>query len=1035
MLRARPLLVVLAFVAGPAFAAQDPVSPPPSPSSAQSPSSASLGTRNGDQVQPRSAASIDSLIGQRIAGVRLERLGQVVTDAPLVSLVETRAGAPLSMREVRDTVLHLFNTGLFQDVSVAAEPNGAATTGSAGVTLVYTLTPARTVTRYDFRGEAGLSESDLRRRLVDRYGTHPSIARVQGAVGVIESAYKEAGYLNARVTSTTEQITPETVALVMNVTSGPRARVGHIDLRGQADLHQIGHATPAAVQARLGVAEGQPFNGPEMQKRIDKLVQQLRNAGYYEATIAPTQTPREDGQVVDLAIAIDPGPRVSVRVEGSAIPASRQEDLVPVRREGSIDEDLLEDSKRRIENYLHGRGHWKAEVAYTRRTTPTGLDLVFSVKEGAVYRIAEVQVSGNKAMARLEIDSVLGLANGALYVESDVDAKTNALVERYRRQGFRQIKIVQDVAPREEPPRDSGAHGALAGKVAAGTAWVEIRLAIAEGPQTRVGAIAVRGNTAIDDASLRAVLGLKVGEPFYEPQIAADREAIQNLYLNRGFDRVQVDVTPTTAADGAGTDLAFTVREGAQLFVDRILIVGNRRTESRTIEKALTIKPGDPLGLSALLESQRRLSGLGLFRRVRITDVGEPGESRRDVIVTVDEAPPTTVGYGAGIEAGRRVGSGPNDSATEKVDVAGRGFFEVSRRNVFGSNRSVTLFTRGSVRPRDRPDSDESSFGFNEYRVLTTLRDPDAFNTTIDMQVSGYFEQAVRSSFNFRRRGLQSDFAKRLRNRFTVVGSYSFTQTELFDERITEEERPDIDRLFPEVRLSIFSGATRRDTRDDVLDPTRGTVLGLNSDVAVRALGSEVGFVKGFGEYFWYRQIPRFRGAIFATGARVGLAKGFRREVPRVIEGIPVVDPNGEPLVDTITDLPASERFFAGGDTTVRGYARDTLGDQSTIIKGFPSGGNAMIIFNGELRVPVWRDFGSALFLDVGNVFSRVSEVDFQRLRPTAGFGVRYKSPIGPIRVDLGFKLDRGRFERSPFDPFYKRESLAEFHISIGQAF
>jgi outer membrane protein insertion porin family len=282
---------------------------------------------------------------------------------------------------------------------------------------------------------------------------------------------------------------------------------------------------------------------------------------------------------------------------------------------------------------------------------------------------------------------------------------------------------------------------------------------------------------------------------------------------------------------------------------------------------------------------------------------------------------------------------------------------------------------------------------------------------------------------------VQADFAKRMRNHFTLVGSYSFNQTELFDERITEEERPDIDRLFPQVRLSVFSAATRRDTRDDVLDPTKGTAIGLNGDVAVRALGSEVGFVKGFAEYFWYRQIPNFRRAVFATGARVGLAKGFRRVVAREIDGQPVVGPNGEVLADTITDLPASERFFAGGDTTVRGYARDSLGDQATIIKGFSSGGNAVMIFNGELRVPVWGDFGSALFLDVGNVFSRVSEIDLERLRPTAGFGVRYKSPIGPIRVDVGFKLDRGRFERSPLDPFYKREGLAEFHISIGQAF
>jgi outer membrane protein insertion porin family len=980
------------------------------------------------------AASIEQMLGRRVAGIRIERLGQAVSDARLEGLLETKAGSPLSMREVRESVLHLYNTGLFEAVNVSAEAvsAGAVASDGAAITLVYHLTPARTVTRYEFRGELGLDESELRRLVFDRHGARPALGRAPAAVETLQAHYKEAGYLNARVSSAIEPITPESVALVMNVTSGARARIGRIDIRGQIDPSHPAESTPERIQARLGIAPGQPFDGPDLQRRVARIVQDLRDRGHYEAELTPTQTPSEDGQVIDLAIAIEPGPRVTVRVEGATIPTSRQEELIPVKREGSIDEDLLEDSKRRIESYLHGRGHWRADVAYARRPTAAGLDLVFTIREGAVFRIADVNVTGERAMTRAEIDGVIGLTTGAPFVESEVDAKTAALVERYRRQGFRGIKIEQTLAERDTPPAnasDKGANRANRERDDKQTAWVDVTLAIAEGPQARVGSIALRGNTAVDEASLRAALTLRPEGPFYEPQIAADREAIQAAYLNRGFDRVQVDVTTANTPDGARADLTYTIREGSQLFVDRILIVGNRRTDTATIEKALTIKAGEPLGLSALFESQRRLSALGLFRRVRITDVGEPGESGRDVIVTVDEAPATTIGYGAGVEAGRRAGTAADGSATEKVDFAARGFFEVSRRNLFGSNRIATVFTRGSLRPRDLPNTTDTSFGFNEYRVLATLRDPAAFGN-IDAQVSGYFEQAVRTSFNFRRRGLQTEFAQRVRRDFTLVGRYALSHTELYDERISDEERPDIDRLFPQVRLSVFSAAARRDRRDDILDPTRGTVIGLDTDVAVRALGSEVGFMKGFGEFYWYRQLPGSR-AVLATGARLGLAKGFARIVPREIDGVPVIGPDGNPLVDRITDLPASERFFAGGDTTVRGYARDTLGDQATISRGFPRGGNALIIFNSELRVPVWRDIGSAIFLDVGNVFSRVSEVELSHLRPTAGFGLRYKSPIGPIRVDLGFKLDRGRFDRLPDD----REPLWEFHISIGQAF
>jgi outer membrane protein insertion porin family len=134
--------------------------------------------------------------------------------------------------------------------------------------------------------------------------------------------------------------------------------------------------------------------------------------------------------------------------------------------------------------------------------------------------------------------------------------------------------------------------------------------------------------------------------------------------------------------------------------------------------------------------------------------------------------------------------------------------------------------------------------------------------------------------------------------------------------------------------------------------------------------------------------------------------------------------------VDVVTDLPASERFFAGGDTTVRGYALDRLVTPETIDRnGFPTGGHAVIVLNAELRVPVWGSVGAVGFMDAGNVFNRVSDFDLGEIKPTAGFGLRYLSPIGPIRVDLGFKLDRGVL------PTGEREKLTELHISLGQAF
>jgi outer membrane translocation and assembly module TamA len=171
---------------------------------------------------------------------------------------------------------------------------------------------------------------------------------------------------------------------------------------------------------------------------------------------------------------------------------------------------------------------------------------------------------------------------------------------------------------------------------------------------------------------------------------------------------------------------------------------------------------------------------------------------------------------------------------------------------------------------------------------------------------------------------------------------------------------------------------------------------------------------------------------VLAFGSRFGLAHGFRRTVARIApDGQPVIGSGGTPIVDVVEDLlPASERFFAGGDTTVRGFSLDRLGTDATISStGFPTGGNGLVVLNAEVRLAVIGGLGAVGFVDAGNVFLRARDLDLGQLRGAAGFGLRYRSPVGPIRIDMGFKLDRrelapGRLER--------RNVL---HISLGQAF
>jgi outer membrane protein assembly factor BamA len=440
------------------------------------------------------------------------------------------------------------------------------------------------------------------------------------------------------------------------------------------------------------------------------------------------------------------------------------------------------------------------------------------------------------------------------------------------------------------------------------------------------------------------------------------------------------------------------------------------------IKRELLLEEGKPLGLEDVAESQRRLGALGLFRRFRIEELAHGSAATKDVLITVEEAAATTFSYGGGLEASRRLGAAPDGSAQERLDLAPRGFVDLGFRNIGGKNRSVDVYSRVALHPEASATqaTGTTGIGFTEYRLVTTYREPRALRLNADLAFTAAVEQGTRSTFDFARKGINAEIARRLAPGVRASMRYALGTTRTFNERLSLEDQSRIDRIFPQVRLSSFAGAISRDTRNDVVDPERGAFVSGEGSIAARALGGQVGFVKSYVQGFWFHRLPLRRRVIFAGRMAVGLADGFPREVP-------VSTPDGVP--ERIEDLPASERFFAGGDTTIRGFALDTAGAPNTISSaGFPIGGNALVLLNGELRVPVWGDLGAAVFLDGGNVFNRATEVNFGELRGSAGVGVRYRSPIGPIRFDVGFKLDR-RQVAGRLEPGHA------FHFSIGQAF
>jgi outer membrane protein insertion porin family len=937
--------------------------------------------------------------------------GRSLIEPGVLALIETRVGQPLEASDVRESIAHLISLGRFDDVVVSREPV------AGGIALHYELTPTRVIREISFAGDVGLSEHDLRDRIREHFGSTLSLSRLTDIVTYLGVVYHDEGYLSPVITPAPSLSGPSASTLVIDVKAGPRLRIAKITVDGNAPEPLNG------IPSKLGLTTGEAYRKAEIDHRLDKLAADLRERGYYEARAEHELRPAADKLTGDVAISIDAGPHVSIVFEGDELPAKARRDLVPIEREGSLDEDLLEDSSNRISEYLRGQGYRDAQAPYTKTPRNGELAVVFRVTKGAQFRTEKVSITGTTAIAEADLQAILKTRAGTLFVSNTVDADTTAIAEAYHRRGYTEVKVTPVVAtvPGGGTPMP-----------------MDVRFEVEEGPRSVVGTIAITGGVAVPSADLRAGVGSREGQAYYQSQVALDRDAILVLLLNRGYQAATVEARVRFTADRTRADLTFAVNEGEQVFVDHVLIVGNVRTSTDTIRREVTLAPGAPLSYSEVAESQTRLSALGLFRRVRVTELDHGMPNRRDILVTIEEAPTTTVGYGGGLEGGRVLRQEePGGAATEVFEFAPRGFVEFGRRNLFGKNQSVNVFARATLRSRSTTtapvegEPPPSGYAFKDYRFVGTYRAPRIADTKSDLLMTGFLEQGVRSSFDYTRRGARFELVRRLSRQLSLSGRYVIERDKVFDERYDPADQPLIDRLFPQVRLSTLSGSVIRDTRDDPLGPSRGELIGVDGDVAARFIGSEVGFTKLFTQGFLYRRLPGHRGVIFAGGARVGLATGFDRGVTQVdADGNPVLGPDGQPVVEIVNDLPASERFFAGGDTSVRGYALDRLGTPETIDRnGFPLGGNAVIVLNAELRVPVWKDLGVVGFVDAGNVFHRVGDFDFGEIRPTTGFGFRYRSPIGPIRVDLGFKLDRQTLPDGSF------ERLTALHISLGQAF
>jgi outer membrane protein insertion porin family len=939
---------------------------------------------------------IDRLVGRPITAIHLDVEGRR-TDAPdLLELIEVQRNQPLDLATLRASVMQLHSAGRFDDIRVRGVES------AAGVELIFELVPRHPVDRVEFAGVQGVPVGDLDRELRQRFNGVPRGAQADAVARAVERTLAERGYRQATVRPSLETThVPDRATLKLTVEMGPLTVVTSAKVEGASPL------SAADVLKRAGVVVGQPYRSRNIDLGLDTIIEELRARGYYEAAVSHAgDVVSADGRSAAVIITVDSAVPVTLQFKGDPLPG-KDADLVPIKREGSADEDLLEDSVRRIESALRRDGYWKGRAAFTQTSTPAGRVITFTVTRSERYRFDRLEVSGSKLMTTAAIAAMIALEPDALFDESKVARGVAAIREAYRQQGYAAATIT--VTPEALPPARAN-----------GDPRVVERLVVDEGVQTRVAEVTVVGAMHLSPADVLGAMRLKKDGPYVPTLVPVDREAVRLKFDERGYNAAVVDVRPTLSDDRSRATIRVEIlSEGPQTLLDHVIIAGNRRVSDETIRRAVALTTGQPLSTEARQALQQRLSALGFFRRVAITEAPHAsGETGTDLIITVEESATTTVAYGGGLEAGLRARSKAEPDGTigkvDKFEVAPRASFEVGRSNINGKNRSVNLFSGVSLRPKDDandPSQDGKCCGFSEYRVNALLREPRVFGWNVDGLLSLSVEQAIRNSFNFLKSDGSVQMLRRLSPRTTVIGRYSLERVRLYNVSILPADQLLVDRLFPQIRLSVLSSTIIRDTRNDPVSPSTGALLSADTELAMRAIGSQVGFAKLFAQGFVYQRLDALPRVVLAGGARIGLVRGFAQ----IIDG------------QSVELVPASQRFFSGGSTSVRGFQQDRLGAPDILDNnGLSNGGNGMMVFNAEVRTALTKDLGIATFLDSGNVFSRVGTMHFSELRSALGAGLRYRSPIGPMRFDVGWKVGALRVTDS---------RRWEFHFSIGEAF
>jgi outer membrane protein assembly complex protein YaeT len=697
---------------------------------------------------------------------------------------------------------------------------------------------------------------------------------------------------------------------------------------------------------------------------------------------------------------------------------------VPVYQENALDDDLLNEGKHNLLDYLQTRGHFDATVDFHKESGPDFLQVVYHIDPGPVHKLERIEITGNKYFSRQMLRQRLQIQPAGIffpgrYSEALLKNDVSGFEALYVSNGFRQAKIQTKV--------DDNYHGA--------DNHLAVHIQIEEGPQTLVGEFHVVGNQKID-AKAFPEFSTAPGQPYSEQNLANDREVILNYYFNHGFPNAVLDIT-TNPAPGTPNreDVTFTIHEGEQFVVDRVLVAGLDHTRDYVVQREVQVVAGQPLSQQDLLDTQSKLYDLGIFSQVD-TAVQNPNgtDPEKNVLVQVQEAKRYTFTYGIGLEFETGLPSGTS-SPSGSTGVSPRVGLDITRLNVGGRDQTLIF---------------QSHVGTLQQRGLISYEIPKIFNNDrFRLVYTAFYDNSLNvATFTSQRLEGKIDLRQQIGRQ---VANHSTSITYRFDYRRVKATNFASD--FSPAEFNLFSlpahvggpGFTFiRDKRDNPLESTKGQYFTLDGFGASSYVGSQSDYGRAIAQDSTYYAFGKLNHKfVFARSTTLGLEQ--------VYGGTRILPPGSCPLNNlqtacqsNISIIPLPELFFAGGGNSHRGFGLNQAGPRDPD-SGFPVGGSALFVNSEELRFPsvslpyLGEGFGFAIFHDMGNVFTAGHDLLKGSLRwhqpdpsqclqaggvpnpacmtnfnnsgydytsHALGVGLRYKTPIGPLRFDFGYNLN-----------------------------